>query len=97
MSGGTANRVCLGLSKLGDCVLQITCILSQCSGPWEATVLSSARILPKSRKFLGHVISSHGISLDPDKVATIADWEPPSTVMQVCAFLGFVGYYRCED
>lgn len=46
-------------------------------------------------KFLGHVVSSQGISLDPDKVATVADWQPPSIVRQVCAFLGFVGYYRC--
>jgi hypothetical protein len=44
--------------------------------------------------FLGHVISSEGITVDPSKVRDILDWEPPKFVHQVRSFLGLAGYYR---
>jgi hypothetical protein len=44
--------------------------------------------------FLGHVISPEGIAVDPDKVRDVLDWKPPTSVTQVCNFLGLVGYYR---
>jgi hypothetical protein len=44
--------------------------------------------------FLGHVISSEGISVDPSKVWDVLDWKPLRTVHQVCSFLRFVDYYR---
>jgi hypothetical protein len=30
--------------------------------------------------FLGHVISSEGISVDPGKIQDVLDWKPPTTV-----------------
>jgi hypothetical protein len=30
--------------------------------------------------FLGHVISSEGIVVDPSKVCDVLDWEPPKSV-----------------
>jgi hypothetical protein len=33
--------------------------------------------------FLGHVISSKGITVDPSKVRDVLDWEPPKSVHQV--------------
>ena len=44
--------------------------------------------------FLGHVISSEGIAVDPCKVRDVLDWEPPKSVHQVRSFLGLAGYYR---
>jgi hypothetical protein len=44
--------------------------------------------------FLGHVISSKGISVDPSKVWDVLDWKPPRTVHQVHSFLGLAGYYH---
>jgi hypothetical protein len=44
--------------------------------------------------FLGHVISSEGIAMDPSKVRDVLDWEPPKSVHQVRSFLGLAGYYR---
>jgi hypothetical protein len=43
--------------------------------------------------FLGHMISSEGISVDPGKVWEVLDWKPPRTVHQVRSFLGLSGYY----
>ena len=44
----------------------------------------------KQVKFLGHVISSNGIELAPDKVKAIADLPPPTNVQEVRTFLGMV-------
>ncbi|GAU37353.1 hypothetical protein TSUD_395350 [Trifolium subterraneum] len=45
-------------------------------------------------KFLGHVISQGGVSVDPSKVEAVLNWERPRTVSEVRSFLGLVGYYR---
>jgi hypothetical protein len=45
-------------------------------------------------QFLGHVVSSEGISVDPSKVRAVLDWKPSMTVHQVHSFLGLAGYYR---
>nr|GEU98202.1 putative reverse transcriptase domain-containing protein [Tanacetum cinerariifolium] len=45
-------------------------------------------------QFLGHVINSEGIHVDPAKIESIKDWESPKTLTKICQFLGLVDYYR---
>jgi hypothetical protein len=45
-------------------------------------------------QFLGHVLSTKGIAVDPIKVKDILEWNSPTTVHQVRSFLGLAGYYR---
>src|SRR5690242_19621610 len=45
-------------------------------------------------QFLGHILSSKGIAVDPSKVKDILEWKSPTTVHQVRSFLGLAGYYR---
>jgi hypothetical protein len=42
-------------------------------------------------QFLGHVLSSEGISVDPGKVREVLDWKPPRTMHQVRSFLSLAG------
>ncbi|GJT16573.1 putative reverse transcriptase domain-containing protein [Tanacetum coccineum] len=49
--------------------------------------------IPKVQ-FLGHVINSQGIHVDPAKIESIKDWESPKTPMEIRQFLGLAGYYR---
>ena len=44
--------------------------------------------------FLGHVISGEGIAVDPSKVQSVTDWLAPTSVSEICSFLGLAGYYR---
>lgn len=44
--------------------------------------------------YLGYVISTDGIKMDPAKVQAILDWETPKNVKDVRAFLGFANFYR---
>ena len=44
--------------------------------------------------YLGHVVSSEGISTDPKKIACIKDSKPPTNQDEVHSWLGLIGYYR---
>jgi RNase H-like domain found in reverse transcriptase/Integrase zinc binding domain len=48
----------------------------------------------KRTKYLGFIVSTDGIQVDPDKIQVIKDWEPPRTVKGVQSFLGFCNFYR---
>lgn len=50
--------------------------------------------LQKEIQFLGHVVSTEGIRIDPEKVKAVEKMERPSTVTQVRSFLGLTSYYR---
>ena len=45
-------------------------------------------------RFLGHVVSASGVSVDPEKVEVMMSWEKPKSVFEIHSFLGLVGYYR---
>ncbi|KAL5832712.1 hypothetical protein ACOSQ3_016386 [Xanthoceras sorbifolium] len=45
-------------------------------------------------KYLGHIITSEGVSMDPKKIHTVQEWPTPTIVRGVRAFLGLAGYYR---
>jgi hypothetical protein len=44
--------------------------------------------------FLGYVISTRGVSIDPSKVKDVLNWMPPTTALEIRSFLGLAGYYR---
>jgi hypothetical protein len=48
----------------------------------------------KEVNFLGHVVSSECIFVDPQKVEAVLRWEKPTTVTEIRSFLGLAGYYR---
>ncbi|GJY19802.1 putative reverse transcriptase domain-containing protein [Tanacetum coccineum] len=45
-------------------------------------------------QFLGHVIDSEGIHVDPAKIDLIKDWASHKTPTEIRQFLGLAGYYR---
>ncbi|GKD04499.1 putative reverse transcriptase domain-containing protein [Tanacetum coccineum] len=49
--------------------------------------------IPKVQ-FLGHVIDSEGIHVDPAKIESVKDWASPKSPMEIYQFLGLAGYYR---
>ncbi|GJU83162.1 putative reverse transcriptase domain-containing protein [Tanacetum coccineum] len=49
--------------------------------------------IPKVQ-FLGHVIDSQGIHVDPAKIESIKDWASSKTLTKIRQSLGLAGYYR---
>jgi transposase InsO family protein len=44
--------------------------------------------------FVGHIISSAGISMEPGKVEAITTWPKPANLLDLQRFLGLANYYR---
>ncbi|GKB68604.1 putative reverse transcriptase domain-containing protein [Tanacetum coccineum] len=44
-------------------------------------------------QFLGHLIDSQGLYVDPTKIEAVKNWASPTTPTEVCQLLGLTGYY----
>ena len=55
---------------------------------------SKCNFFSKEIQYLGHILSATGIQPLPSKTHAIQHMNPPTTLKQVRAFLGLVGYYR---
>ncbi|XP_051127826.1 uncharacterized protein LOC127249174 [Andrographis paniculata] len=45
-------------------------------------------------EYLGHVISTARVEMDPEKIRTVVEWPGPRSFFDVRGFLGLTGYYR---
>ena len=45
-------------------------------------------------RFLGHVVSASGMSVDPEKVEAMMSWERSKSVFEIRSFLGLARYYK---
>ena len=55
---------------------------------------SKCNFFQKRVSFLGHIISESGVEVDPEKVRVVEKMKEPSSLKDVRAFLGLVGYYQ---
>uniref|UniRef100_A0A9J8D497 Reverse transcriptase/retrotransposon-derived protein RNase H-like domain-containing protein n=1 Tax=Cyprinus carpio carpio TaxID=630221 RepID=A0A9J8D497_CYPCA len=44
--------------------------------------------------FLGHIISTEGVRMDPEKVKAVVNWPSPESRKALQRFLGFANFYR---
>jgi hypothetical protein len=56
--------------------------------------LSKCEFGKDSMPFLGHIVSSKGIQVDPKKILAVQKWPTPKNVTDVRSFLGLCSYYR---
>lgn len=56
--------------------------------------LSKCEFSTKEVDFLGFVVSTDGISMDPSRVQAIVDWPVPRSFREIQVFLGFTNFYR---
>ncbi|GJT12979.1 hypothetical protein Tco_0860021 [Tanacetum coccineum] len=45
-------------------------------------------------QFLGHLIDSQGLHVDPAKIEAVKNWTSPTTPIEIRQFLGLADYYR---
>ncbi|GJP51388.1 hypothetical protein CLOM_g10542 [Closterium sp. NIES-68] len=48
--------------------------------------------LKQELEFLGHIVSTKGVKIDPKKINTIQEWKSPSNIKVLQSFLGFDNY-----
>ena len=56
--------------------------------------LTKCNFLQHQVKYLGHVVSTDGVTLDPTTIDKVANWRTPTTVRDIQQFLGLASYYR---
>ncbi|XP_019096474.1 PREDICTED: uncharacterized protein LOC109130856 [Camelina sativa] len=56
--------------------------------------LSKCSFWKREIGFLGHVVSDKGVSVDQEKIWSIAEWLRPQNASKIQSFLGLAGYYR---
>jgi hypothetical protein len=56
--------------------------------------LSKCSFYQKQIHYLGHIISEHGIVVDPEKIEAIRGWTTPINVSDVRYFMGLASYYK---
>src|SRR5436190_20052966 len=47
-----------------------------------------------SIEYLGFIVGTEGVSMDPDHVTTVTEWPQPTSFMEVQQCLGFANFYR---
>lgn len=48
----------------------------------------------KQVEFLGYIVSTDGLKMDPRKVSTVLTWARPTSPKDIQCFLGFANFYR---
>ncbi|XP_014660198.1 uncharacterized protein LOC106804165 [Setaria italica] len=58
------------------------------------TKFSKCELWMEEVAFLGHVLSTKGVAVDPAKIEVVTEWEQPCNMIEIRSFLGLAGYYR---
>ncbi|KAL0153780.1 hypothetical protein M9458_050896, partial [Cirrhinus mrigala] len=81
-------------SSVDQHLARLEVVLSRLQREGLKAKLSKCAFFKKEVHYLGHVISSEGVSTDPGKVEAVAQWPRPTNVSELRSFLGFASYYR---
>ena len=55
---------------------------------------AKCEFMRKEARYLGHIITKHGLMVDPEKTAIIKSWPQPSTILLLMSFLGLVSNHH---
>ncbi|GKA64224.1 putative reverse transcriptase domain-containing protein [Tanacetum coccineum] len=78
--------------RVNSFTMKMEILLEPTSNKLMGRFLTDSKI-PKVQ-FLGHVIDSKGIYVDPAKIESIKDWASPKSPTEIHQFLGLAGYYQ---
>ncbi|GFU58278.1 retrovirus-related Pol polyprotein from transposon 17.6 [Trichonephila clavipes] len=79
-------------------------IVQPSESPWSSPIVLEAGLklnskevsfcCPRSKKILGHLVSSNGVRPDPDKIKAVRNFPTPKNIHDIRSFLGLCSYFR---
>ena len=69
-------------------------VLRRLSETTFRTAPEKCEFFKKEITFLGFIIGTRGVRIDPEKTKSITEWKQPATVKEVQSFLGLTNYNR---
>ncbi|XDV37360.1 hypothetical protein PO909_006967 [Leuciscus waleckii] len=81
-------------SSLQEHVQHVRRVLQRLLENWLFVKAEKCVFHAQSVPFLGHIVSSEGMRMDPDKVKAVIDWPSPDSRKALQRFLGFANFYR---
>jgi len=81
-------------SSFDACLDSLDKVLNRCIQSNLAFNFEKCHLMVEQGIVLGHIISSKGIEVDLAKISVISQLSYPSSMREVCSFLGHVGFYR---
>ena len=81
-------------SSFDACLDSLDRVLNRCIETNLVQNFEKCHFMVEQGIVLGHIISSRGIEVDPNKIDVISQLPYPSCVREVRSFLGHAGFYR---
>ena len=100
---GLTNRICLVYlddilifsgSDIKEHLHHVSLVLDRLTQHNLKLNPDKCKFLTTSTKYLGHIITTHGIQPDPDKINVIHQWPTPNTLKKLKSFLGLIQFYK---
>jgi RNase H-like domain found in reverse transcriptase/Reverse transcriptase (RNA-dependent DNA polymerase) len=73
---------------------RLAAVFDRLSKPSLKMKASKCELFREKVHFLGHVVSSSGMSADPEKIKVVASWPRPRDLHELRSFIGLASYYR---
>ena len=81
-------------NSLGEHIQHVGKVLSQLQSTGLFLDINKCEFHVTQVKYLGLIITTDGLKMDPQKIESILEWKQPRCVKDVQAFLGFANFYR---
>ena len=98
---GLIGRICLAYlddvivfsKKRANHIADLSAVLDRIRAAGLKLKPSKCALFREQVLYLGHVISTAGVSPDPEKLRVLREWPAPSKVREMQSFLGFINFY----
>ena len=88
------DDICIFALSIEIIVDQIELVFNRLKENYLKIKFLKCHFFDTSVLFLGHILSSRGISANPEKVEKVWDWPIPTNAKEVHSFLGLASYYQ---
>ena len=82
-------------SSFDNCLHDLSLMLKHCKESNLILSWEKSHFMVQEGIVLGNIVSKRGIEMDRAKVELIENLLLPTSVKQICSFLGHAGFYRC--